>query len=551
MSLLQKASIITTPTAYAEDYLYSIKPAIPFGDELVTNGNFYSNSDWNLDSGWSISGGKLIATSTALEATQTNVFTLNKTYEITFTIDSISSGSVKIKAGTTNGTIRTTAGTYTQVLTVSSGTSLVFDMHSSGSCVIDNVSAKEVTDADFDFDRNSTGTRVNEDYLIETVATNTPRIDYTNGEPSILLEPQRQNLITYSQDYSQWSNQTAPTVTSNFGISPEGITNADKITASSNSSAKFIGITLSTSTVHTGSVFLKNIDSTQSRVEVFASSYAEPVIEISWNGYIPSTLSSANATNIQYQEYTNNWWRVSYQFTTDSSITSYNTYIYPDRVNASKSILAFGSQLEVGSYATSLIHTSGSAVTRSADAATNAGNSDLFNDSEGVLYIEAKSTNDSTTRRISICDGSIQNRVEIEFDETVANQIKGFISSGGVTQATLTYTSIDSSEYNKIAIKYKANDFSLFYNGRKVTEDTVGSAPVGLNQLTYKRTTNVEFYGNNKMIAVFKEALTDLELEKLTGYNNHELYMNYYNRLSYLGLAEEYNVESDINNYIL
>jgi hypothetical protein len=27
--------------------------------------------------------------------------------------------------------------------------------------------------------------------------------------------------------------------------------------------------------------------------------------------------------------------------------------------------------------------------------------------------------------------------------------------------------------------------------------------------------------------------------------------MNYYNRLSYLGLAEEYNVESDINNYIL
>ena len=53
------------------------------------------------------------------------------------------------------------------------------------------------------------------------------------------------------------------------------------------------------------------------------------------------------------------------------------------------------------------------------------------------------------------------------------------------------------------------------------------------------------------MVAVFKEDLTDLELEKLTGYNNHELYMNYYNRLSYLGLVEEYNVESDINNYIL
>ena len=36
MSLLKKASIITTPTAYAEDYLYSIKPAYALGSELVT-----------------------------------------------------------------------------------------------------------------------------------------------------------------------------------------------------------------------------------------------------------------------------------------------------------------------------------------------------------------------------------------------------------------------------------------------------------------------------------------------------------------------------------
>jgi hypothetical protein len=40
MSLLKKASIITTPTAYAEDYLYSIKPAYALGSELITNGNF-------------------------------------------------------------------------------------------------------------------------------------------------------------------------------------------------------------------------------------------------------------------------------------------------------------------------------------------------------------------------------------------------------------------------------------------------------------------------------------------------------------------------------
>ena len=37
---------------------------------------------------------------------------------------------------------------------------------------IQNISVKKVTDADFDFDRNSTGTRVNEDYLIEDVPYN-------------------------------------------------------------------------------------------------------------------------------------------------------------------------------------------------------------------------------------------------------------------------------------------------------------------------------------------------------------------------------------------
>ena len=39
MSLLQKASIITTPTAYAEDYLYSIKPAItPLTENIIYTG---------------------------------------------------------------------------------------------------------------------------------------------------------------------------------------------------------------------------------------------------------------------------------------------------------------------------------------------------------------------------------------------------------------------------------------------------------------------------------------------------------------------------------
>jgi len=49
---------------------------------------------------------------------------------------------------------------------------------------------------DMDVVRATTATRVNSAGLIESVAVNVPRIDYTNGScPSILVEPQRTNLI--------------------------------------------------------------------------------------------------------------------------------------------------------------------------------------------------------------------------------------------------------------------------------------------------------------------------------------------------------------------
>ena len=57
MNLLDKANIITTPTAYSEGKLHSVKPEIVLGPELVTNGDFATDSDWSKGTGWSISGG--------------------------------------------------------------------------------------------------------------------------------------------------------------------------------------------------------------------------------------------------------------------------------------------------------------------------------------------------------------------------------------------------------------------------------------------------------------------------------------------------------------
>ena len=56
-NLLEKASIVTTPTAYENGKILSVKPAPSLGSKLITNGDFATDSDWTKQTSWSISGG--------------------------------------------------------------------------------------------------------------------------------------------------------------------------------------------------------------------------------------------------------------------------------------------------------------------------------------------------------------------------------------------------------------------------------------------------------------------------------------------------------------
>ena len=57
----------------------------------------------------------------------------------------------------------------------------------------------------------------------EATIDNLPRVDYTDGTSSLLVEPQRTNLITYSEDFSQWSLKIRYDVTLQFRNSPDGL----------------------------------------------------------------------------------------------------------------------------------------------------------------------------------------------------------------------------------------------------------------------------------------------------------------------------------------
>ena len=125
-----------------------------YGDELITNGDMSSGTGWALDSGWAIGSGVLTGSSVTLEATQTGILVLGRTYKVVWTIASLSGGSVKVKCGTTTGTTQTGTGTFTEYITCAGNTNFLLDGHSAFSGTIDNVSVVEVgfatgwTDAD-------------------------------------------------------------------------------------------------------------------------------------------------------------------------------------------------------------------------------------------------------------------------------------------------------------------------------------------------------------------------------------------------------------------
>jgi hypothetical protein len=334
------------------------------------------------------------------------------------------------------------------------------------------------------------------------------------------------DLITYSQDFSQWSTISS-SATDDYATSPEGITNASRFLTTSTGAYLYLSsISVSNSTEYTISVYAKSNGNNLDDFRIYTSLGDS------------STLTA-----------TSQWQRFTYTFTT--STTSINVGFRPSSTQ-NADIQIYGYQIEQGSYATSLIHTSGSAVTRSADSANNAGNSDLINSTEGVLYAEIKAlADDLTFRAIALSDGTFDNRVLIRYRNSSDN-INVLIEANDTPILNQLYQMIDITNYSKIAFRYKSGDISLYVDGQEVLGSTTTFSNLSLDRLNLDGGTNADdFYANVKSVMVFKEALTDLELEKLTGYNNHELYMNYYNRLSYLGLAEEYNVESDINNYIL
>ena len=381
---------------------------------------------------------------------------------------------------------------------------------------------------DFQFSRSGSATRINKDGLIETVSSGVSRLNYplidgvVKGCPSHLLEPSRTNLITYSEDFSQsdWSGGNV-TRELNQIISPDGTLNATKLSATASFSQIQQSYTSVNNTDYTLSLFVKSPSSNVIGLRL-ASGVNDVRREFNLSTLSIQSMGGNNQELIDegIVDFGNGWYRIFLTCKSDGTSSFLNIYPKNSSDATFQSVYVWGAMLEQNSVASSYIPTQGTIQTRSAETANGSGDAATFNDSEGVLMAEISAlANDGTNRRISISDGTTSNRLLLSYNST-SNQIQSFLANPTV-QFNFYHTLSNSIEFNKIAVKYKQNDFALWINGVKVETDTNGTIANGLNTLNFDEGSGAsDFYGNTKQIQYFDTALNDSDLETLTSWTS-------------------------------
>jgi hypothetical protein len=178
-------------------------------------------------------------------------------------------------------------------------------------------------------------------------------------------------------------------------------------------------------------------------------------------------------------------------------------------------------QLELGAFATSVIPTSTTALTRNADVASMTGTnfSSWYSASEGTLYAEfALNGIASVSKVLNFDDGSgFANSIDL-YTSSGAPRFDVYFSSS--TQAALTPAggALSINTFVKFDGAYKVNDFAACRNGGTVVTDTSGNIPTVSRACIGNSNLTTQFLnGTIRRLAYYPARLPDAQLVALTG----------------------------------
>jgi hypothetical protein len=406
-----------------------------------------------------------------------------------------------------------------------------------------NLARSKTLDPRITFTRTSSGTRTNSQGLVEVVSANTPRFDHSYDPVSgtvrslgLLIEESRTNLIrnNTAQGAVVGTPGTNPT-NSYFFISPSGISREITSIGTENGityfDVRYYGTSTSTGEISwapqpanitpvtagqtvTSSVYLKyisgdftNIDELRIRILDYGPGY----LRESSTSYATSLLQSPIPL------------RYTHTRTTGADTTGVVFSITLNK-NASGPVdvtIRIGMpQLELGSFVTSVIPTSGSTVTRTADNVSMVGEnfSDWYNQSEGTFVTEVTTATIATTGAdwIRLIGGVSVNDNSIRLTRSGSGATPQLlVRKNDVSQTGPFSSNVESNVFSKLGIYYKTNDFGITRNGSSLTGSSVsvtGEVPTVDRMLISNPSTN----GYIKYIIYYPRRLTNTQLQNLT-----------------------------------
>lgn len=328
-----------------------------------------------------------------------------------------------------------------------------------------------------------------------------PRFDYnpsTLAAQGLLIEEQRTNSIRNNTMQGAVAG-TPGTVPTNWTAATSGLTRTVVGTGTSNGityiDVRFAG----TSTNTFAGVYFEASNGVAAAngqtwtpsawVSVVGGSTANITsawLQVDQYNNVPTYLSSLSGTNV-VSLLNSTPTRYSVALTTNNASTAFivpSFSIFFANGAAIDITLRIGlPQLEQGAFATSVIPTTTTALTRNADVASMTGTnfSSWYNAVAGSLYTEFVINSTAPTSGFptgtSLNNGTLNNRINAAYLNDSVNLLDMFVSDGGVTQAALSSGTYTAMTVAKMIGVYATNDFALCTNGGSVFTDTSGTVP--------------------------------------------------------------------------
>jgi hypothetical protein len=371
----------------------------------------------------------------------------------------------------------------------------------------------------FTFERRGNATRVNKEGLIEIVGENIPRIDFSNdSNGALLLEPERTNLITYSDAIqSVGFNGVGTSIQADVTISPDGTTNADlhKENTANGSHFMFKDFNLSSGQTYSISVFAKS--NGVNRNLRFGDG------GVGWSSGFNVNFDLTNGTASSggvIKSYGNGWYRCSVVGTTSATTSRLIVYNILNtstsyQGDGSSGVFLYGLQIEAGSYPTSIINTKGSAVTRVKDTCSQTVPDGVIGQTEGVLYceVDVKSGYDTNNLMVTLSNGTNLKQIYINRSN---GKLEFFVGTN-LNEMLYVSPSVLSSGIHKLALAYKQDDFAVAIDGVIAHTDNSGNVPT-CNKINVGSHYNENLPFNDRVnnVKLYNTRLSNSELQALT-----------------------------------